>query len=191
MRCLIVLILFGINGLTAFTINQHQTEASLGNVVVGEKIYHFQNNEQLRYSDALLKCGSIDARLLRLQNEEEWIALKQHLDSQKSYFLDMTDFKGKYISPYNSDIVAFLKWESNTPSEMNLLEKCVELQSGNHFMNIVNCSDKKNYICETEFPIAMDQSASEQDWIKEKKKSKIIWFGTPILLGNIKNNVFY
>lgn len=72
---------------------------------IGEKPYLIVNDEKLSWHGAVAKCGDMGASLVSLQNEEEWRALKDHLDTDKSYWVYINDIlEEESICPFRHSI---------------------------------------------------------------------------------------
>ncbi|XP_017020629.1 accessory gland protein Acp29AB-like [Drosophila kikkawai] len=121
---------------------------------IGSKHYYIEHENQLTWFAALSKCGMLNGKLASLQNEEEWSAITDHLEADKSYWIDINDIleEGEYVSGLSSQIAPFLKWEAREPNNLileNSSEDCVELRRDyNHYMNDIVCSERNYYICE-------------------------------------------
>lgn len=126
-------------------------------VKIGAKYYRIEEDEPLDWYDALAKCKSLNGSLLSIQNLEEWIAVTAHLSWYNSYWVDINDLQreGEFISETSGRPAPFLKWDIFEPNNMATSinnEDCVELRSQfKHYMNDINCFDKKYYVCEAKF----------------------------------------
>ncbi|KAH8334063.1 hypothetical protein KR059_006205, partial [Drosophila kikkawai] len=117
----------------------------------GKKYYYVINDEKQTWSDAVTKCRNMNAHLLSLQDEEEWSALKEALNSENSYWTDVNDImeEDKFISRTSGKIAPFLMWDDDEPNSLPGAEDCVELRANRDYkMNDVNCGELKHYICQ-------------------------------------------
>ncbi|KAH8248598.1 hypothetical protein KR032_001228, partial [Drosophila birchii] len=117
---------------------------------IGEKYYLIEEENPLSWEEATNNCFRRNAQLVSLQNEQEWDAIRQHLDSDKNYWVDVNDIEqsGRYVSGYFDRKAPFLIWEAREPNQLTS-EHCVELRRDyNHYMNDIICSQENYYICE-------------------------------------------
>ncbi|KAH8282664.1 hypothetical protein KR054_009023, partial [Drosophila jambulina] len=121
---------------------------------IGAKYYFIEQNKRLEWHEALDHCKTLKSRLVSLQNNDEWEAIRNHLDSDMSYWVDVNDIieKGVYMSGTSGRKAPFLKWEAREPNHLSFEEgneHCVELRRDyDHYMNDMVCTEKNYYICE-------------------------------------------
>nr|XP_017015057.2 C-type lectin domain family 3 member A-like isoform X2 [Drosophila takahashii] len=121
---------------------------------IGEKYYIIENDVQVDRVSAKTICSYINGRLVSLQNEAEWKSLTENLNSDKNYWMDITDSEdeGKFLSDLTEKKASFLKWmegEPNNGADNDFVEDCVEMRGDSKFyMNDAQCSNRANFICE-------------------------------------------
>ncbi|KAH8352064.1 hypothetical protein KR084_001571 [Drosophila pseudotakahashii] len=121
---------------------------------IGEKYYFIEDDVEVDWTSAKTICSYIDGHLVSLQNEAEWKALIENLDSDNNYWVDVNDNEdeGEFVSTLTEKKASFLKWregEPNNGGSDDFIEDCVELQGDSKFyMNDAKCSNQANFICE-------------------------------------------
>ncbi|KAH8352063.1 hypothetical protein KR084_001572 [Drosophila pseudotakahashii] len=128
---------------------------------IGEKYYIIENDVQMDWTSAKTICSYTNGHLVSLQNEAEWKALIENLDSDKNYWVDINDreHETEFVSALTEKKASFLKWLEGEPNnganddddytDNDAMEDCVELRGDSGFyMNDVQCSNRANFICE-------------------------------------------
>lgn len=154
---------------------------------IGSKFYYI-SEDKLYWGKALIMCRQRNGNLVNLKNQEEWKAITAKLNTSRSYWVDYYDIE--YLEIFKSALTGkaaqFLKWTNETQTTYHR-QLCVELQSEqNHLMHVVDCFDRKYYICEADEAHPQKKELSTQpegaekrlrllelNWIKTEEHHKI------------------
>ncbi|EDW03513.1 GH10464 [Drosophila grimshawi] len=133
-------------------INIHKKSVSKPFQKIGSNYYYIEKNTHMNWFAAAHKCTDYGGHLLSLDNEEEWSALKPHLDFSKSfYWVDINDLakEGQYISLTTGRPAQYIPWKPNEPNNVGG-EHCARLENNKQFpLNDLRCYDMAFFICES------------------------------------------
>lgn len=110
---------------------------------------------------ALTECHKMGGTLANFQSYEEVDAIKNELNSETMYWIDLMDLqeRNQYRSMSTGQLKGdFLKWAPNEPNNGRQNEFCVQLftlGSGDSKTVVINdhpCATQFKFICETKTP---------------------------------------
>ncbi|ALC39833.1 CG31612 [Drosophila busckii] len=119
---------------------------------IRNKYYYIEEEEQLPWIDAAIKCQQLSGHLANLQSELELKALANRLRRQ-NYWIDINDrsTEGRYVSlAMDANKVSYFNWHLFEPNNYDHSEHCVELKllRGKYAMNDKTCESRQYFICE-------------------------------------------
>ncbi|XP_060663877.1 C-type lectin 37Db-like [Drosophila nasuta] len=119
---------------------------------IGSKYYYIEESEEVNWFVAVNKCFIIGGHLISIENQDEFNAIKEKLQTDKDYWIGISDLakEGKYVSVVKGDEEGYLNWHDGEPYNYESSEHCVELRfnDNKHLMNVENCDTKQLFICE-------------------------------------------
>ncbi|XP_062132477.1 accessory gland protein Acp29AB-like isoform X2 [Drosophila sulfurigaster albostrigata] len=119
---------------------------------IGSKYYYIEESEEVNWFVAVNKCFILGGSLISIENQDEFNAIKEKLQTDKDYWIGISDLakEGKYVSVVKGDEEGYLNWHDGEPYNYASREHCVELRfkDNKHLMNVENCDTKQLFICE-------------------------------------------
>ncbi|XP_062140923.1 accessory gland protein Acp29AB-like [Drosophila sulfurigaster albostrigata] len=119
---------------------------------IGSKYYYIEDTEKVNWFKAVSKCLALGGHLVSIKNEDEFNAIKEKLQANKNYWIDINDLakEGEFISIATGQKPSYVNWHPNEPNNQNNNEHCGELwyKKEVHLMNDSKCGRKKLFICE-------------------------------------------
>ncbi|KAH8333940.1 hypothetical protein KR059_004636, partial [Drosophila kikkawai] len=115
--------------------------------LIGTRYFKFVN-ERWNLETAERRCREMGGYLASFRNEDEFNAITQKLDKNRSYWLGINDREneGHFVSLASHKPAQFLKWKEEQPNDKNHEENCVDLFDAEMWNS--NCNDSLFFICQ-------------------------------------------
>lgn len=115
---------------------------------IGLKFYYIEDILKQNWTTAAQSCRLMGGNLASIQNNEEFLAIKEKVNSDFVYWLDINDHnkKGNFMSAASGKSVTFFKWLPGEPLYDDESQRYVNLFNGG--MRVENGSIKRNFICQ-------------------------------------------